>query len=475
MESSCKTDVKGDSMGNIIDYLDWRGDLTFSQAPFNQVDALLLSALSYADFGGIVPGPDDPDDEITLAAASELFFKMHSQEELEADKSFINWAPTILRSMAESERFRNAVLKNYIDIVDTKTSLQFSAIEIITDDGVPFISYRGTDDTVVGWKEDFNLSYETVPAEAVSVTYLNRVQKSTGTPVRIGGHSKGGHLAVCAAALCGRTIRDRIESIYNFDGPGFNKMFIRNGALDKVASRVRRVIPVSSFIGVLLIHKVDPRIVKSSAIGLNQHNPMTWDVVGTNFTKAPERGKTSLLFESTFNDWIESIDLRDREAFVNDLFSVLEASGEPHLSHIGERGMKAYRQLKRKHKTDCRIRKQDAYTVCILSDALHINPSRTQMRQPVFYQRRLSIILHSDPSRSHHRSFVLISDLFIGRHFRHQLPGNNLKRLSEICQLLFTQPLLHPLLHKTHKITADILTVQIFLRHFKKKFPLILF
>ena len=339
---SIEIDMKGGSMGNIIDYLDWRGDLTFSQDPFNQIDALLLSSLSYANFGGIVPGPDDADGKVTLEAASERFFKMHSQEELEADKSFINWAPSILLSMAGTARFKNAILKNYIDIVDPKTSLQFSAIEIITDDGVPFISYRGTDDTVVGWKEDFNLSFQTVPAEAVSVIYLNRVQKATGTPVRIGGHSKGGHLAVCAAALCSRTIRDRIERIYNFDGPGFNKMFIRNGSLEKISSRIRRVIPVSSFIGVLLVHAVNPRVVKSSAIGLNQHNPMTWDLVGTDFTDAPARGKTSILFESTFNDWIDSIDLPDREAFVNDLFSVLEASGEQHLSHIGELGMKTY-------------------------------------------------------------------------------------------------------------------------------------
>ena len=339
---SIEIDMKGGSMGNIIDYLDWRGDLTFSQDPFNQIDALLLSSLSYANFGGIVPGPDDADGKVTLEAASERFFKMHSQEELEADKSFINWAPSILLSMAGTARFKNAILKNYIDIVDPKTSLQFSAIEIITDDGVPFISYRGTDDTVVGWKEDFNLSFQTVPAEAVSVIYLNRVQKATGTPIRIGGHSKGGHLAVCAAALCSRTIRDRIERIYNFDGPGFNKMFIRNGSLEKISSRIRRVIPVSSFIGVLLVHAVDPRVVKSSAIGLNQHNPMTWDLVGTDFTDAPARGKTSILFESTFNDWIDSIDLPDREAFVNDLFSVLEASGEQHLSHIGELGMKTY-------------------------------------------------------------------------------------------------------------------------------------
>ena len=339
---SIEIDMKGGSMGNIIDYLDWRGDLTFSQDPFNQIDALLLSSLSYANFGGIVPGPDDADGKVTLEAASERFFKMHSQEELEADKSFINWAPSVLLSMAGTARFKNAILKNYIDIVDPKTSLQFSAIEIITDDGVPFISYRGTDDTVVGWKEDFNLSYQTVPAEAVSVIYLNRVQKATGTPIRIGGHSKGGHLAVCAAALCSRTIRDRIERIYNFDGPGFNKMFIRNGSLEKISSRIRRVIPVSSFIGVLLVHAVDPRVVKSSAIGLNQHNPMTWDLVGTDFTDAPARGKTSILFESTFNDWIDSIDLPDREAFVNDLFSVLEASGEQHLSHIGELGMKTY-------------------------------------------------------------------------------------------------------------------------------------
>ena len=333
------------SMGSIIDYLTWRGDLPFSRDPFNEIDALLLSSLSYANLGGIVPGPDNPGEGITLEEASRRFFEMHTQKELDADKSFINWAPKVLRGMAGSNRFKNSILRNYVDIVDQEKALQFAAVEILTDDGVPFISYRGTDDTVVGWKEDFNLSFQTVPAEAVSVIYLNRVQKATGTPVRIGGHSKGGHLAVCAAALCSRTIQDRIEKIYNFDGPGFNRSFVRNGSLDKIISRVRRVIPVSSFIGVLLIHKAEPRVVKSTASGLMQHNPMTWELIGTAFSEMPVRGKTSMLFESTFNDWIESIDLPDREAFVNDLFSVLEASGEPHLSHIGELGMKAYTSM----------------------------------------------------------------------------------------------------------------------------------
>ena len=329
-------------MGNIIDYLDWRGDLTFSRDPFNQIDALLLSSLSYANFDGIVPGPDEPDGGISLAESCERFFEMHSQEELDADKSFINWAPKVLLGMAGTDRFKNAVLKNYVNIVDQEKALQFSAVEIVTDDGVPFISFRGTDDTVAGWKEDFNLSFQTVPAEAVSVIYLNRMRKSPGTPVRIGGHSKGGHLAVCAGALCHRTIRDRIENIYDFDGPGFNQSFIRNGALDMISSRIRRVIPVSSVIGVLLGHTVEPLIVKSSANGLLQHNPMTWELVGTDFTNVPERGSTSTLFESTFNDWIESIDLPGREAFINDLFSVLEASGEKHLSRISDLGMKAY-------------------------------------------------------------------------------------------------------------------------------------
>ncbi|MBP3879876.1 MAG: DUF2974 domain-containing protein [Lachnospiraceae bacterium] len=329
-------------MGNIIDYLDWRGDLPFSRDPFNQIDALLLSSLSYANFDGIVPGPDDSDGEISLAEACERFFEMHSQEELDADKSFINWAPKILLGMAGVDRFKNAVLRNYVNIVDEEKSLQFSAVEVVTDDGVPFISFRGTDDTVAGWKEDFNLSFQTVPAEAVSVIYLNRILKSTGTPVRIGGHSKGGHLAVCAGALCHGTIRDRIENIYDFDGPGFNQSFIRNGTLDKISSRIRRVIPVSSVIGVLLGHTVEPLIVKSTGIGLLQHNPMTWELVGTDFKNVPERGSASTLFESTFNDWIESIDLPGRETFINDLFSVLEASGEQHLSRISDLGMKAY-------------------------------------------------------------------------------------------------------------------------------------
>ena len=150
------------NMGNLLDYLAWRGDLTLAQDPFNSIDALLLSSLSYVDFSDVVPSKGKG--MITMKQASDKFFQIHSEEELARDKSFINFAPALLKALAESDRFKDAYLLNYVDDTDISREIQFAAVEIDTSDDTVFISYRGTDDKIVGWKEDFNLSYMTVPA-----------------------------------------------------------------------------------------------------------------------------------------------------------------------------------------------------------------------------------------------------------------------------------------------------------------------
>ena len=186
-------------MGNLLDYLAWRGDLPLERDPFNSVDALLLSCLSYVDFADVAPGMGEG--KITLEEASERFFTLHSPEELAQDKSFISFAPSMLKALADSDRFKDAYILNYVNDTDISREIQFSAIEIDTSDGATFISFRGTDDTIIGWKEDFNLSFMTVPAEDEAVAYLKKVADGKNNTVRIGGHSKGGHLAVYSAAL----------------------------------------------------------------------------------------------------------------------------------------------------------------------------------------------------------------------------------------------------------------------------------
>ena len=166
-------------MGNIMDYISWRGDLTFAQSPFNEVDNLILACFSYVNLDRIPAVTRQKG--IELKKLVKEFKKLHTIKELEADKSFIRLAPFMMFEMAESVRFGNCVIRNYVNEIVTEAEQQFSAVEIVLDDGTSYISFRGTDDTIIGWKEDFNLSTGVVPAQERAVEYMERISdKASG-------------------------------------------------------------------------------------------------------------------------------------------------------------------------------------------------------------------------------------------------------------------------------------------------------
>ena len=330
-------------MSNLLDYLAWRGDLSLERDPFNSVDALLLSTLSYVDFEGIVP--PEGKGRITIGEASEKFFSMHSEEELAADKSFINFAPSLLRGLAGSDRFKGAYLQNYINDTDISREIQFSAVEIDISDGTAFVSFRGTDDTIIGWKEDFNLSYTTVPAETESAKYLKAVMKGRDNKARIGGHSKGGHLAIYAAAEADENLISRIENIYNFDGPGFNGDEMESPRFRAIQPKITKLIPECSIVGRLLNNSTEPIIVKSSETGILQHNPLTWQLEGKAFETCDFTDRISDLFDETMTKWLDEMNFEERKIFVDELFSVFEASGCENLSMMTKVGMKGSKAM----------------------------------------------------------------------------------------------------------------------------------
>ena len=181
-------------MGNIMDYINWRGDLSFEQSKFNEVDNLILACFSYGNLDGIPAVAEQKG--IELKNLAEEFMKLHTMEELEADKSFIRLAPFMMLEMAETNRFGNSVIRNYVNEIVTEAEQQFAAVEIVLEDGTSYVSFRGTDDTIIGWKEDFNLSTGVVPAQERAVEYVRRVSENTSGMLRVGGHSKGGNLAI---------------------------------------------------------------------------------------------------------------------------------------------------------------------------------------------------------------------------------------------------------------------------------------
>ena len=325
-------------MGNIMDYISWRGDLTFAQSPFNEVDNLILACFSYVNLDRIPAVTRQKG--IELKKLVKEFKKLHTIKELEADKSFIRLAPFMMFEMAESVRFGNCVIRNYVNEIVTEAEQQFSAVEIVLDDGTSYISFRGTDDTIIGWKEDFNLSTGVVPAQERAVEYMQRISDKASGMLRVGGHSKGGNLAIYGSVMC-KSVHDKILEIYSNDGPGFSKEFQESPETAEMISKIIRIIPEYSIIGTLLEHEKQPIIVASTSRGLLQHDGFSWEVQGPGLVRRDSLNKTALRFIEILHKWIDGMDTEQKRLLIEDLFATLQASGCENLSEVQSGGLKS--------------------------------------------------------------------------------------------------------------------------------------
>jgi len=334
-------------MGNFIDYLAWRGDLTFDISPFNEVDNLILAQLSYVDFHGIVPTLGEKR-MISLREASAMYFRAHSEADILDDKSTTNKTPFLLKAAASSKRFRNAALCKYYEKFDEEKEMQFAALHIRLDDNTTYVSFRGTDDTLIGWKEDFHMAVSTVPSQIAAPLYLERSGYGTRRKLRVGGHSKGGNLAVYAAARCGTGTRDKIIAVYNNDGPGFQNDMLNSTAFNRILPSLLVIQPRSSMIGMLLNQKGRRLIVASSQKGLTQHDAFSWQVLGDHFEVEKSFSKSSVTFHREIQQWLSKYSKERVSSLIDDLFLVMGASGARNLSEVTEKGL---RNLKTTMKT----------------------------------------------------------------------------------------------------------------------------
>ncbi len=321
-------------MANIQDYLIWRGDVPFDIDPFNEVDNIVLCELVYSAFDGIVPGPGLKE-KISIENACELFFAKYSEEELKSKATFTKLAPFLMQKMAHSRRFGGTKLSGFVNEVDAENQSQFAVCTFYLPDGTIFVAFRGTDDSLVGWKEDFNMSFsEGTGGQLKAVKYLNKNFARTMKPIRVGGHSKGGNFAVYGSAFCKPHIKDNIIEIYNNDGPGCIQEVIKTPEYKSIIKRVRKFIPHESIIGLMLYTKAKPRVVASSAKGINQHDLMSWQVVCNHFDEVPEVASSSKMIDETIKKWTGNFDYETREAFGAIFFESLVSAGATKMSHI---------------------------------------------------------------------------------------------------------------------------------------------
>ena len=325
-------------MGNIMDYISWRGDLSFEQSQFNEVDNLILACFSYVNLDGIPAVTKQKG--IGLKKLTEEFMKLHTMKELEADKSFIRLAPFMMMEMAKSARFGKCVVRNYVNDIVTEAEQQFAAMEIVLGDGTSYVSFRGTDDTIIGWKEDFNLSTGVVPAQKRAIEYLQKISEHTDGMLRVGGHSKGGNLAIYGSVMC-KSAHEKILEIYSNDGPGFSREFQELPETKEMMPKIIRIIPEYSIIGTLLEHEKEPVIVASSSKGLLQHDGFSWEVQGPALVRRDSLNKTALRFIEILHKWIDGMDMEQKRLLIEDLFATLQASGYENLSEVQSGGLKS--------------------------------------------------------------------------------------------------------------------------------------
>lgn len=325
-------------MGNIMDYISWRGDLSFEQSQFNEVDNLILACFSYVNLDGISAVTKQKG--IGLKKLTKEFMKLHTMKELEADKSFIRLAPFMMMEMAKSVRFGKCVVRNYVNDIVTEAEQQFAAMEIVLEDGTSYVSFRGTDDTIIGWKEDFNLSTGVVPAQKRAIEYLQKISEHTDGMLRVGGHSKGGNLAIYGSVMC-KSAHEKILEIYSNDGLGFSREFQELPETKEMMPKIIRIIPEYSIIGTLLEHEKEPVIVASSSKGLLQHDGFSWEVQGPALVRRDSLNKTALRFIEILHKWIDGMDMEQKRLLIEDLFATLQASGYENLSEVQSGGLKS--------------------------------------------------------------------------------------------------------------------------------------
>ena len=309
---------------NIFDYLTWRGDVPLAVSPFNPVDSLVLSELAYTDFEGVLPADGQA---VSLTDACETYFSTYSREAVKIRPGYTAPAPFLMDFLLRGARFREMLLCSFESLTDFEDPTQFAAMTCLLPDGTAFVSFRGTDGTLLGWKDDLIMSYRSrTRGQRLAADYLDRVAAQIDRPLLLGGHSKGGNLAIYAAAFCAPETQSRVRAVYSLDGPGFRDDLRAEPSYLAVMPRCLSVIPDTSVIGQLLTNDCPRIVIESSASGLVQHDGFTWQTGPTGFVPA-ELSRRGEYAEKTITAWVSRQDDETLRSMVDSLFRVLEAPG----------------------------------------------------------------------------------------------------------------------------------------------------
>ena len=352
-------------MANFCDYLIWRGDISFEERPFNAIDALVLCQLSYLNFSGIVSKQFDGG--IPLKEASRIYAENPARGVPAEFGVFINPLTADLLALAgDTKRFGAILLKGFVNEIDRSADKQFAAITAVLPTECACVVYRGTDDSIIGWKEDCLLSLSApIPSHTAAADYLSAAAEAAvmcGTEkLSIAGHSKGGNLALYAAGTAAASIRERIERVFCFDGPGFAFDIEQRSGFQAIMPKTASFIPQSSVVGVLLSYLPHYTVIESAETNTFwQHDAFSWQIKRDEFiTYQQGRTKESYFAEETLRTWLSRLDEKERREFIDTLFEIVSGAGAETLTELTANGLAhSLHILKELHTVDSERRRE---------------------------------------------------------------------------------------------------------------------
>jgi len=299
---------------NIINYIKKHKDEDFKEFEFTEVDNLILSLLPNIDFTEIVPSFKSK--KITLKEAVEKLTNKNYKG------YFISKIYMMLQIMKSTKRYGNIFLYNFMNLINDE--MQFTALTIKLNDNSIYVAFAGTGTSIIGWEEDFKMAYLYPGASQKYATiYLNKTIGLFDKNVKVGGHSKGGNLAICSVMNSRFYIKRKITNIYNNDGPGFLKEQVHSKKYKSICNKIKMYVPEQSIIGMILYHVDDYAVVKSKSFNILQHDVFNWQCNNKEFikTKLTNRSKN---IEGKLTKKLEELPISSRINLINNVFDIFK-------------------------------------------------------------------------------------------------------------------------------------------------------
>lgn len=314
---------------NVFDYLEWRGDLTFTQSSFNEIDALIFSIFAYLDFSCV------KENKIVFLKDTVKFInQMPDNVKYNGPNIIMHSVVNLANMAAKTVRFQNIGVFGFSTKIDEVQEIQFAAVTFLLPDQTIFLSFRGTDNTLIGWKEDLNMCFiDGIPSQIAAEKYAADITYKLNMPLRLGGHSKGGNLSIWASTYLPEETQKNILKVYSNDAPGFSEVFFKDDKYLNIRDKIISFVPESSIVGVLMEHDKYTTICSSNP-SLLQHDPFSWLVNGTHFIYDDTRSLSGRQFERVINSWLSSMSVKEREELVENVYDIFSSSNAKTLDDL---------------------------------------------------------------------------------------------------------------------------------------------